>query len=45
VAKWGTYGDGDGQFYHPWGIAVDRSGNIFVTEYAGNRVQKFRRKN
>jgi len=37
----GTAGDGDGQLFGPRGIAVDASGNIFVGEFARNRVQKF----
>jgi tripartite motif-containing protein 71 len=41
VKKWGTQGTGNGQFYEPWGVAVDSSGNVFVTEYLNHRVQKF----
>ena len=44
----GSSADGDGQFDQPKGIAVDTTGNIFVSEYRGsptlqdnNRVQKF----
>jgi DNA-binding beta-propeller fold protein YncE len=32
---------GDGQFNEPWGIAVDNIGNVYVTDYENNRVQKF----
>jgi len=40
LAQWGTYGNGDGQFVAPVGVAVDVSGNVYVAD--GNyRVQKF----
>jgi tripartite motif-containing protein 71 len=41
---WGRHGTGDGQFgqYNsPNGIAVDSHGNVYVTDYDNNRVQKF----
>ena len=41
VTKWGSKGDGDGDFNFPRGIAVDRSGNIFVADTHNQRVQKF----
>jgi DNA-binding beta-propeller fold protein YncE len=37
----GTVGDGDGQFRVPLGVAVDRSGNVFVVDMMQCRVQKF----
>lgn len=36
--KWGEYGDGEGQFLGPNGIAADLNGNIYVLDY---RIQKF----
>jgi len=30
-----------GQFAEPWGIAVDGSGNVFVSDRDNVRVQKF----
>ena len=33
---------GDGQFMAPAGIAVDASGNIYVTDTENRRVQIFR---
>ncbi len=41
IAKWGTPGINDTQFNNPTGIAVDASGNVYVTDTDNNRVQKF----
>ena len=42
VTKWGVSGSGDGEFDSPYGIAVDMSGNVFVSEYYPNdRIQVF----
>jgi PKD repeat protein len=41
VTKWGSYGNGDGQFYWPAGVAVDSSGNIYVADTNNNRIEKF----
>ena len=53
VAKWGGgIGAGHasspqaqepGQFRSPWGIAVDGQGDVFVTDTANQRIQKFDR--
>ena len=37
----GSYGSGNGQFNYPNGIAIDSSGDIFVTDYDNCRVQEF----
>ena len=34
-------GDGAGQFYFPNGVAVDGSGDVFVTDYNDNRLDEF----
>jgi len=44
ITHWGAAGTGDGQFDSPTGIAVNASGNAFVTDTNNNRVQKFRAK-
>src|SRR5262252_332804 len=41
VTQWGTYGTGDGQFQYPNGVATDASGNVYVAEWVGCRIQKF----
>jgi streptogramin lyase len=49
LTKWGKEGSGNGEFYGyhgaislgPNGIAVDRNGNVYVTDNMGHRIQKF----
>jgi hypothetical protein len=41
LTKWGSEGSGDGQFSGPIDVAVDGSGNVFVTDTANDRIQKF----
>ena len=38
---WGSVGTSDGQFMLPHSLAIDISGNIYVTDTGNNRVQKF----
>ena len=33
ITKWGSKGNGDGQFYNPYGVAVDSSGNVYVADW------------
>jgi DNA-binding beta-propeller fold protein YncE len=40
VTKWGTEGNGNGQFKYPTDIAVD-NGSVYVTDGDNHRVQKF----
>jgi tripartite motif-containing protein 71 len=37
----GSYGNGDGQYYDATGLAVDSSGNVFVTDSVLDRVQVY----
>jgi DNA-binding beta-propeller fold protein YncE len=41
ITKFGSSGSGDGQFAGPWGVAVDRSGYVFVVDFSNLRVQRF----
>ena len=41
LAKWGSKGPGDAQFYFPLGIAVDGSGHVYVTDSYNGREQVF----
>ncbi|MCS6773586.1 MAG: TIGR03663 family protein [Anaerolineae bacterium] len=41
LSAFGGAGNGPGQFNDPWGIAVDRAGNIYVADTFNHRVQKF----
>ena len=41
VTKWGVYGSGNGEFDHPYDIAVDLSGCVYVVDITNNRIQKF----
>ena len=41
ILQWGGYGTDNGLFWEPEGIASDTSGNVYVVEARGSRVQKF----
>ncbi len=41
VTKWGSYGDGNNQFYNPTGIVVDSDGYVYVSSAGNNRISKF----
>ena len=42
LAKWGSYGKGDGQFMWAHDLAVDESSNVYVGDvFFGMRIQKF----
>lgn len=41
VTAWGGPGGHAGQFRNPDGVAVDASGDVFVSDRDNNRVQKF----
>jgi DNA-binding beta-propeller fold protein YncE len=39
--KWGSAGNGNGQFIDPFGIAFDSSGNVYVADQVNQSIQKF----
>jgi RHS repeat-associated protein len=41
AAQFGTKGSGAGQFTSPAGIAIDAHGNVWVADYANNRIDKY----
>jgi len=41
ITQWGGFGNGDGQFNFPYGIAVNAKGSVFVVDSANTRVQQF----
>jgi sugar lactone lactonase YvrE len=41
LASWGKEGTGDGEFQVTTSVAVDRQGNVYVSDWDLNRVQKF----
>ena len=41
LLSWGSKGSGDGQFAYAGDIAIDASGNMYVTDINNHRIQKF----
>ena len=41
MSRWGTNGDGDGEFDAPNGIAFDLDGNMLVVDSKNHRVQRY----
>lgn len=39
--KWGSFGNGNGQFNAPWDVAIGLHGKVFVADANNNRIQKF----
>ena len=42
LARWGTQGQGNGEFWYPMDVAVDASGYVYVVDSNNHRVQVFR---
>jgi len=43
VRIWGRFGREAGQFQSPQGVAVDRSGTVYVADWGNHRIQTFTR--
>lgn len=41
ITRWGTSGSGNGQFFWPKYIAIDKDENIYVADEKNRRIQKF----
>ena len=41
IAQFGGFGDGDGEFNAPWGVACDDDSNVYVADHKNHRVQEF----
>jgi tripartite motif-containing protein 71 len=39
--RWGEFGSGDGEFRTPWGVAVDKDGDVYVADTNNSRIQVF----
>nr|XP_029509146.1 tripartite motif-containing protein 3-like [Oncorhynchus nerka] len=39
--KFGSHGEGNGQFNAPTGVAVDTNGNVIVADWGNSRIQVF----
>ena len=42
LGMWGSQGEGDGQFVHPYDVAVDEDGKVYVLDSNNRRIQVFR---
>jgi DNA-binding beta-propeller fold protein YncE len=41
LGKWGSYGEGEGEFDKPRGVTVAPNGDVFVADNSNDRVQYF----
>lgn len=41
LLKWGTNGEGDGEFSGPQGVVVAPDGSVYVSDCGNDRIQKF----
>lgn len=40
--QWGSWGAGNGDFDHPWGLTCAPNGNVYVADEWNHRIQYFR---
>jgi len=44
LGKWGSLGEGNGQFNRPTGVALKNTGaRVYIADYYNSRVQHFKR--
>lgn len=41
IAEWGSFGNSNGQFNRPHGIAIDYKNDVYVVDHGNFRIQKF----
>jgi tripartite motif-containing protein 71 len=41
ITKWGSKGEGDGQFFSPGAVALDSADKVYVADQLNHRIQKF----
>lgn len=41
LGQFGSFGSGPGQLNTPWGIGLDKDGNVFVADWRNDRIQQF----
>ena len=41
LTNWGTWGQKDGEFDMPWGIAIDQDNYVYISDWRNDRIQKF----
>ena len=41
ISKFGSNGQGNGQFSNPWGICIDPEGKVYVSDFSNHRIQVF----
>jgi hypothetical protein len=43
ITKWGSQGNGNGEFQAPFSAVIDSAGFVYVSDFYLNRIQKFRK--
>ncbi len=41
ISTFGEYGNREGEFDYPVGIAIDKNSNLYITDWENDRIQKF----